>query len=249
MPKRPLKLPEVLAQKKDISFVICLDEFQNLATFPNYEGLEKNMRAIWQRQKRVSYCLYGSKRHMMTEIFNNSSKPFYRFGDIILLQKISEGDWVDFIYEGFAKTGKSISPEMARKMPQIMKNHSWYVQQLAHYTWQKTKHGAGMEQLSEALDELIGANSPLYQKDVEILSVTRLNLLKAIGKGERQLTSVRVMDEFKLGTPRNVCLNLNNLINADIVHKTGDGMEFLDPAFELWFKSIYFKEDYSNQLY
>ena len=70
-----LNLPEVIAQKKNIRFVVCLDEFQNLATFPDYEGLEKKMRAIWQRQKKVCYCLYGSKRHMMTEIFNNTSKP------------------------------------------------------------------------------------------------------------------------------------------------------------------------------
>ena len=141
-----LNLPEVIAQKKNIRFVVCLDEFQNLATFPDYEGLEKKMRAIWQRQKKVCYCLYGSKRHMMTEIFNNTSKPFYRFGDIILLQKISGEDWHQFILESFESTGKTISEEMARKIPQLMKDHSWYVQQLAHYTWQKTEKNAKMEE-------------------------------------------------------------------------------------------------------
>ncbi len=163
-----LNLPEVIAQKKNIRFVVCLDEFQNLATFPDYEGLEKKMRAIWQRQKKVCYCLYGSKRHMMTEIFNNTSKPFYRFGDIILLQKISGEDWHQFILESFESTGKTISEEMARKIPQLMKDHSWYVQQLAHYTWQKTEKNAKMEEVAEALNELIQANSPLYQKKWKI---------------------------------------------------------------------------------
>jgi hypothetical protein len=180
-----LNLPEVIAQKKNIRFVVCLDEFQNLATFPDYEGLEKKMRAIWQRQKKVCYCLYGSKRHMMTEIFNNTSKPFYRFGDIILLQKISGEDWHQFILESFESTGKTISEEMARKIPQLMKDHSWYVQQLAHYTWQKTEKNAKMEEVAEALNELIQANSPLYQKEVENISGTQLNLLKAISKGAK----------------------------------------------------------------
>ena len=166
-----LNLPEVIAQKKNIRFVVCLDEFQNLATFPDYEGLEKKMRAIWQRQKKVCYCLYGSKRHMMTEIFNNTSKPFYRFGDIILLQKISGEDWHQFILESFESTGKTISEEMARKIPQLMKDHSWYVQQLAHYTWQKTEKNAKMEEVAEALNELIQANSPLYQKEVDLRDI------------------------------------------------------------------------------
>jgi AAA+ ATPase superfamily predicted ATPase len=244
-----LNLPEVIAQKKNIRFVVCLDEFQNLATFPDYEGLEKKMRAIWQRQKKVCYCLYGSKRHMMTEIFNNTSKPFYRFGDIILLQKISGEDWHQFILESFESTGKTISEEMARKIPQLMKDHSWYVQQLAHYTWQKTEKNAKMEEVAEALNELIQANSPLYQKEVENISGTQLNLLKAISKGAKQLTAAKTMQEYKLGTPRNVSKNKNILINEDIIHETSNGFEFLDPAFELWFKKIYFNQDYLDLLH
>ena len=34
--------------KKGIKIIICLDEFQNLASFPEFELLEKKMRALWQ---------------------------------------------------------------------------------------------------------------------------------------------------------------------------------------------------------
>lgn len=186
---------------------------------------------------------------MMTEIFNNTSKPFYRFGDIILLQKISGEDWHQFILESFESTGKTISEEMARKIPQLMKDHSWYVQQLAHYTWQKTEKNAKMEEVAEALNELIQANSPLYQKEVENISGTQLNLLKAISKGAKQLTAAKTMQEYKLGTPRNVSKNKNILINEDIIHETSNGFEFLDPAFELWFKKTYFNQDYLDLLH
>ncbi|MFH0866045.1 MAG: ATP-binding protein, partial [Bacteroidota bacterium] len=70
-----LNLPETIAKKTGNKIIICLDEFQNLSSFEDYEIFEKKMRAIWQRQKQVTYCLYGSKKHMMTEIFNNPSKP------------------------------------------------------------------------------------------------------------------------------------------------------------------------------
>ena len=239
-----LNLPEVLATKNDIQFIICLDEFQNLSNYTNYSILEKKMRASWQRQKLVTYCLYGSKRHMMTSIFNSPSKPFYRFGDIMLLDKIKEEKWIEFIVSSFKKTKKEISVKNAQIIAQVMKNHSWYIQQLAHYTWQKTEKKASKPIVAKALDELIYANSPLYQKEVEILSKTQLNLLKAIVKDERQLTSARVMHNYKLGTPRNVSKNKTSLFNNDVITQSKSGYELLDPAFELWFKKIYFKENY-----
>jgi hypothetical protein len=240
-----LNLPETIAQKKNIRFVICLDEFQNLSNYDGYEVLEKRMRACWQRHKKVNYCLYGSKRHMMSEIFNNPSKPFFRFGDIMLLKRIRLDKWVSFITAAFKDTGKTISPAYAELLVQCMKRHSWYVQQLAHYVWQKTSDTAGSRELNEALTELLAANSPLYQKEVEVLSRTQLNLLKAIVSGATQLTSVDVMETYRLGTPRNVSKNKTKFINQDIIQKAGNQYEMLDPAFELWFRQQYFDQHFS----
>jgi len=52
---------------------------------------------------------------MMTDIFNNPSKPFYRFGDIMLLQKIKREKWISFINSSFSKNGKSIDPKVFRE--------------------------------------------------------------------------------------------------------------------------------------
>ena len=93
-----------------------LDEFQNLSSFNDYLFFEKKLRACWQRHKSVTYCLYGSKRHMMTDIFNNPSKPFYRFGDIMLLQKIETKKWVSFICKSFAATDKQIDEKTDLKI-------------------------------------------------------------------------------------------------------------------------------------
>ena len=240
-----LNLPETIAKKKGIKFIICLDEFQNLASFNDYLNFEKKLRACWQRHKSVTYCLYGSKRHMMTDIFNNPSKPFYRFGDIMLLQKIETKKWVSFICKSFAATGKQIDEKTAEIIPFVMKNHSWYVQQLAHYTWNVTHKRATSTEVFTALKELINANSPLYQKETESISHTQLNLLKAVAKDETQFTSAAVMNKHQLGTPRNVSKNKTILINNDIIHEINNKFEFVDPAFELWFKKQFFNQPYT----
>lgn len=239
-----LNLPETIGQKKGIKWIICLDEFQNISGYNDYENFEKKLRAVWQRQKNVAFCLFGSKRHMMSDIFNNPSKPFYRFGDIMLLPKIEEHRWVEFITTKFAETNKVISMEDARLISVLMKNHSWYVQQLAHYTWNSAVPVATRANIENALLELIQANTPFYQKEVESVSATQLNLLKAVAKGETQLTSAQVMNMYQLGTPRNVSKNKVILLNADIVHEVNNTYEFLDPAFELWFRKQYFNQPY-----
>ncbi len=240
-----LNLPEIIGQKRGFKIIVCLDEFQNLSSFADYENFEKKMRAVWQRQKMVTYCLYGSKRHMMTNIFNNPSKPFYRFGDIMILPKIETQKWTTFIIQGFANNGKSINEKDAELIPRLMKNHSWYVQQLAHYTWNITQKNAKSGEIMQALTELIQANTPLYQKEIETISVTQLNFLKAVLKGEKQFTSTAVMNNYQLGTPRNVSKNKSILVDNDLIQEVGGVYEFVDPAFELWFKKQFFNQPFN----
>ena len=237
-----LNLPELIAKEKKINLIICLDEFQVLASFKGYATLEKRMRSAWQRHKSATYCIYGSQRHMMSDIFNNPSKPFYRFGDIILLQKIGRQDWIDFIRTGFSNNGKNISDEESGMIADIMKCHPWYVQQLSHYTWNLTRKGVTKTHIRMALEEVISANLPLYQKETGNMSSTQLNLLKAVAAGEKQLTSTRVMNDYHLGTPRNVIKNKEMMINNDIMGESEGAFYFLDPVFELWFRRVFLNE-------
>jgi hypothetical protein len=237
-----LDLAETIAKQKKIKMIVCIDEFQNIANFNNFESFEKKLRAIWQRQQDVTYCIYGSHRHMMKDIFNNPSKPFYRFGDIMLLQKIARNEWIRFISRSFTRTGKQIANDDAALITDLMQCHSWYVQQLAHYTWNLTTDRATKEIIEKALSELINANTPFYQKETETLSSTQLNLLIAVLNGESRLTSVSAMTTYRLGTPRNASKNKTMLINNDIIQEKKEGFEFVDPAFELWFRHAFLNQ-------
>ena len=110
-----LQLPEKIAQKKGCNIVVCIDEFQQIAEFKDSKTFQKRLRTVWQLQKSVSYCLFGSKKHLMNELFEKKSLPFYKFGDAIYLPKIGTSDWVDYICGRFEATGKQISIELAEK--------------------------------------------------------------------------------------------------------------------------------------
>ena len=97
-------------------------------------------------------------------------------------------------------------------------NHPDYLQQLCHNVW----NGTDIETTSKNLEESI--------------SNTQLNLLKAILAGERKLTATTVMQQYRLGTPRNVSKNKCVLVGKDIVEIHGENIFFNDPIFEYWLR-------------
>jgi uncharacterized protein len=226
-----LNLAEVIGVQKGVQFIVCVDEFQNIVHYDKDQSFEKAMRSYWQRHKNVSYCLYGSKRHMISDIFNDSSRAFYKFGDIIFLSKIERTEWVDFIVKRFNQTKKDISTSQADKIANLANDHSWYVQQIAHTVWLMTDNKVRERIIEEAFLSTLYSQRPFFQQTIENLSPTQINLLKAIYQNEYQLTSVSVMNKYALGTPNNVTKNLQKMIQEDIIDKSLDKYEFMDPVF------------------
>ena len=134
-----LDLAEALAVSKNIRLIICIDEFQNVANFGDSLAFQKKLRAHWQRHTRVAYCLFGSKRHMLMDVFANVSMPFYKFGDLMFLQKIETEEWIPFIRQKFQMTDKVIERDEIQLLVELVDKHPYYVQQLAQQVWLRTE--------------------------------------------------------------------------------------------------------------
>ncbi len=233
-----INLPETIARKKGIKIVVCIDEFQNISRLDENISLEQELRSYWQYHENSTYCLYGSRKHMMLELFKEESRAFYRFGDLFLMEKIPEKHWIDFIIQSFEKTGKNISLELVKEIINMTSNHPDYLQQLCHNVWNGTDLNVSRETLTESMDLVIRSNVLHYQDICESLSNTQLNLLQAILAGETKLTSTKAMQQYKLGTPRNVSKNKQVLMEKDLVEIHGKNISFNDPIFEYWLRKL-----------
>ena len=234
-----LQLPEMLAKEKGIKIIVCIDEFQQLANLPEYKDMEGKMRSVWQQQQLTSYCLYGSKRNMMLNIFNNANSPFYRFGQVIFMQKIAKKHWIPFIQQSFEKTGKSISVDLADRICNTVSCHSWYLQQLCYFIWSFTASEVTEEMFALGLKQVLNINTPMFQNDTENLSSTQIEMLKAIADGEQHFSSQAVKQIYNLGNPNTIVKNKKTLQNKDIIEKQNDDFVFVDPIYCIWFKGEY----------
>lgn len=232
-----LQLPEKIASDKGIKIVICIDEFQQIAEFSDSKTFQKRLRTIWQLQQNVSYCLFGSKKHLMNELFERRSLPFYKFGDALYLQKIDTEDWVKYVCERFAATNKTISLSLAEKIAQKVDNHSSYVQQLAWLVWVHTDEVATEENFEEAWQDLLDQNTPLFEKQTENLTGYQLNFLRAIIDGvSKEFTTKNVLEKYNLGTSSNVAIVKRALIKKELIDTEKKEIVISDIVLKEWLR-------------
>lgn len=232
-----LQLPEKIAQKKKCNIVICIDEFQQIAEFKDSKIFQKRLRTIWQLQKSVSYCLFGSKKHLMNELFEKKSLPFYKFGDAIYLPKISTPDWINYICGRFDATGKQISKDLAEKICLQVENHSSYVQQLAWLVWIHTDKVATEQDFEMAYQDLIDQNTPLFEKQTESLTTYQMNFLTAVIDGvHSEFTTQKILQKYHLGTSANVSIVKRALIKKELIEIEKRQVIIPDPVMKEWLK-------------
>lgn len=230
-----LQLPEKIAQKKGCSIVVCIDEFQQIAEFKDSKTFQKKLRSVWQLQKSVSYCLFGSKKHLMNELFEKKSLPFYKFGDAIYLSKIDTADWVDYVCARFESTGKHISKELAEKICRKVENHSSYVQQLAWLVWIHTDKVATEHDFEEAFQDIIDQNTPLFEKQTESLTTYQMNFLRAVIDGvHSEFTTQEILRKYQLGSSANVSIVKRALIKKELIEIEKHQVVIPDPVMKIW---------------
>ena len=235
-----LNLAENVALKKDLNIIICIDEFQNIALFDQPDAFQRKLRSHWQTHQKTAYCLYGSKQHMLLDVFSNYAMPFYKFGDILFLEKIAAEEWVSFIQKRFQDTGKEISSSDAERIAVLAENHSYYVQQLAQQVWFRTEKRATDQIVENAFEDIINQLSLLFVNMTEVLTTRQLSLLEAILKQEKQLTAKATLANYNLGTSANVIQLKRRLIELDVIDEIQGKLEFLDPMYKHWLATRYF---------
>lgn len=238
-PEEILSLPERIAQKRGIHIIVCIDEFQQIGEFPDSITVQKRLRSIWQHQRRTSYCLFGSKKHLMSKLFYSRSLPFYQFGEMLFLKRIPTEKWVPFIVSRFASVGKQISEPLATKICTTVDNYSAYVQQLAWNVLAVSSDTITEESFLEGLEETLAQVSPLFVEQTLQLTTYQLNFIRALCSGyNKDFGKKEVASQFNLGTRSNLEKLQKAIVEREIADYDETGYSLTDPLFKIWFKRM-----------
>ena len=242
-PEEILSLAEEIAQKKQKRIVVCIDEFQQIGEMADSISIQKRLRSVWQHQRLTSYCLFGSKKHTMMNVFQKRNMPLYQFGDFKFLDKIPTETWVEYIVQHFKDRQRTISTEQAAKICQLVDNYSSYVQQLSWLVFSLIDEGQVVtdEHLKQGVKDLLNSQEQLFMQQIEPLTAYQMNFLRCILSGHHDdFGETAVREEFQLGSVSNITRLKTALVDKDIVEMSGKRYYITDPVFALWFRSRMF---------
>lgn len=236
-PEEILNFPERIAKEQGVRLVVCIDEFQQIGEFTDSLTVQKRLRGVWQHHQNVSYCFFGSKKHLMENIFQSRRMPFYQFGEMLHLKCIPTVYWVPFICSRFEKYGKKIAEEYANRICQVVKNYSSYVQQLAWNVMAETEKEVNEESFEEGLKALLEQNSSLFIQQTDGLTTYQLNFIRLLCKDIHSgFTTQAISEIYPLGSKSNIDRIKKSLVDKEIITIEKDGIFLADSVFELWFK-------------
>ena len=236
-----LDLPQHISERKKKKVVVCIDEFQQIGEFQQAEQFQKILRSHWQEQPDVAYVLYGSKKHMMLNIFGDYGNPFYKFGDMMFLPKISRENWIEYIKQRFDKSGKSIPDVVAGHIAELVDDHSYYVQQLAQYSWLRTDSVCTEKIVDMAFQGMLDSMGLQFVNLMDNLTEKQRSFLCAVSDGVKNFSSSATLSAYKLGTSGNIRILKAALKKKDIIEESDNRISIQDPVFETWIRRVYKK--------
>ncbi len=232
-----LTLPERLAEKRKVRFVLAFDEFQEIQRFPG-AGLEKAMRSHFQRHRRVSYLFAGSKESALRDMASRERSPFYKFGRLVSLGPIPPREFAPFLANRFRRGRVRVPREVLETILATADDIPYNVQRLCHQLW--AMRAGGAEALTEkdvgaALASIIGQDAPHFIAAWDRLSLHQRQVLQAVTRsGGRNVFAKDFLAAHRLGASSSVQRSLAQLLKEQVIQKAGGEYRFSDPFYREW---------------
>ncbi len=225
----------LIAQNKG-NFVIAIDEFQQISTYPE-KNVEALLRTHVQQSSNVSFIFSGSKKHMLSAMFSQASRPFFNSTEILFLEAIDKEDYFPFIRDHFTNRNKRIEDKALEAIANYTGLHTFYVQFLCNRLFSSFNR-VREEEVDSTIHQILKENEPIYASYLNLITQTQFKVLRAIaleGKTD-QPTSGSFLSRHALGAASTVSQAVESLIGKEFIHDQSGTLSLQDKFFALWIR-------------
>jgi hypothetical protein len=238
-------LPGRIAEARRRPLAIALDEFQAIASFdregarpPRMHQVEHALRAAVQNQRHVAYVFSGSEPSLM-EAMLGRSRPFYKAGPVMHLEKIDADEFGRFVEARFKATGIRAEAGLGAAVVELAGNLPYDVQRLAHELWDDARaegrKNVGVDDLHRTLHRLLGEHDALFETMWQRLTLAqRAALRAAVLEDGRELLAADTRARYRLGGASTVQASLSALVREDVLTRDGARFAMVDSLFREW---------------
>lgn len=168
-------------------------------------------------------------------MFGSRSYPFYKFGDMIFLERIPIQYWYEYIQKRFEQAGKNISSKIIDQIYAYVDGNSSYIQQLSWLVWARTTNDVNEEILTDAQQDLLNQNHALFMEQMNGLTQYQIRFVRAVMDGKAlEINRKETIDEYELGSSANIATIKKALQKKELIEIEGKDIHFSDPIFIHW---------------
>ncbi|MAY84375.1 MAG: hypothetical protein CMP59_09615 [Flavobacteriales bacterium] len=173
---------EFLSNRKK-QVVIAIDEFQQVSRYTEQNG-EAVFRSFMQEFPTLRFIFSGSHRKLMTAMFSDSNRPFYKSCSMLALGPIPRTSYFPFIKRHFNEDGREIGDDILKRVYYWSEGQTYSIQLLCNRLFGLGREPS-MESLEELINEILEEESPVFSNYFHLLPKMQWKVLKAIAKERR----------------------------------------------------------------
>ena len=174
---------EQLSQKTKLPIIIFFDEFQCISEATSSHAIESVLRQVAQLTKSISFIFSGSNRRLLSQLFNDRNRPFYKMCEKISLGRIAEEEYIKHIQKAAKKRWKlELSQKVLDGIFYYSEYHPYYVNQLCARLWEKEMPTA--EAVDDIWQQYVAEERSSVAAETELLSKNQRKLLTMLSRVE-----------------------------------------------------------------
>jgi AAA+ ATPase superfamily predicted ATPase len=218
---------------------IAIDEFQQITKYPE-TGIEALLRSHIQFIPNAHFVFSGSKRRLMTQIFNSPERPFYQSTVSMGLEPLHEEIYYDFTRRFFEAKKGSFSQEMFHHVYHRFDGVTRSIQLMLNRLYETEKIVCSDAQINEAILHIVNQSSMQYEELINLLTDNQLSLMKAIAQ-EGCVVSPQgdeFIKRYNLPSASSIKTALDVLLDKDLVYRTQTGYIIYDHFLAVWLRRL-----------
>jgi hypothetical protein len=229
-------------EEADKPCIVAIDEFQQIGEYAE-KNVEALLRTKIQKCTRAQFIYAGSKRHMMSNMFNSPSKPFYQSAISMGLEPIPLPAYTDFAKSLFAERNRQISSETIEAVWKLYDGYTWFVQMIMNELYTLTNPGdtCTPDKIATARRNVIMTQEQSYKDLLSNLPPRQKIVLQAIAKegSVKAVTSQAFVKKHALDSVSTVQSASRVLLEKDIVTADNGQYRVSDFFFGHWLLENY----------
>ncbi len=226
--------------------LVAIDEFQQINEYED-NNVEAFLRGHIQKMKNCHFVFAGSKRSIMSAMFQSPARPFYKSADPLELKAIDKEVYTDFVVKKFNGYDRSVSKETVEYVHDLFEGYTYFMQRTFNEAFASIDRGeeCSLGMVVKSIDNILLMNEVQFAEQMSGLTENQKRVLAAIAKEGRvrKVNTSSFINRYQLSTASVVNAAIRKLLKEDII--TVDLKEYSIPDKFLW---IWVNRQYNNEM-